>query len=686
MPSLPARILVAVAAALALTATPAGAQTRADPPTDPVPRAECRPGGIPEGPMQGRVPAGAEKGYRCNLSVIGHTGSTGGFRVHRYVDKAGHECAYYDTTLLFPTNATSLSLEPTGVAVLDMTDPAHPKRTATLVTPAMQTPHESLNISIERGILAAVMGNLAAYPGVVDIYDVSRDCRTPDLMASAPAAIFGHESGMALDGRTFYPTSIGTGQTTAVDIINPRLPHPIWQGNYKSHGMSLSDDGNRGYLAAADGLIIIDLSEVQARKPDPQVREIGRLTWPNMTIPQIAIPVTIKGKPYLVEVDEFSADPDNESVAANGPRVGAARIIDISDERKPFVVSNIRLAVHQPENRAAIANDPGAQFPARGYAAHYCNVPQRVEPGIFACSMILSGLRVFDIRDPEHPKEIAYHVAPPSTISATGTPNADESGNWAMSQPAFVPERGEIWYSDGTSGFYALKMDPAVWPFPRSTGAGGCVDTSGFASVTARPRGRRVAIDFTRRAKLPVRVDVFRVSRGRRVIRERLVARFERRTGSFVWDGRATRGGHGRTGAGEYFVRLTMLRGREAYDTRRIVLARDARGRFSPRPSHYRRAGCGLLRAFKLERPVFGGVRRAALAGSYRLAARGRVTVTVLRGSRVVKRYRTVERRAGRTFRFRLPARGLRRGDYTVRLLAQSGEDQVAATVTARRL
>ena len=36
---------------------------------------------------------------------IGQHGSTGGFKVRRYVDKAGRECAYYDTTLLFPINA-----------------------------------------------------------------------------------------------------------------------------------------------------------------------------------------------------------------------------------------------------------------------------------------------------------------------------------------------------------------------------------------------------------------------------------------------------------------------------------------------------------------------------------------------------------------------------------------------------
>ena len=64
----------------------------------------------------------------------------------RFVDKAGHQCAYYDQTLLFPVQAFADKPTP-GVAVLDMTDPAHPVRTATLVTPAMQTPHESVLVN-----------------------------------------------------------------------------------------------------------------------------------------------------------------------------------------------------------------------------------------------------------------------------------------------------------------------------------------------------------------------------------------------------------------------------------------------------------------------------------------------------------------------------------------------------------
>jgi hypothetical protein len=267
-------------------------------------------------------------------------------------------------------------------------------------------------------------------------------------------------------------------------------------------------------MAAGEGLIIVDLTEIQQRKPNPRIREISRLTWPTMTIPQIAHPVTIDGKPYLVEVDEYSQGENGGSVQANGPRVGAARIIDISDETKPRVVSDIRLEVHQPENRAALAGDNGARNPTQGYGAHYCNVPSRVDPGIMACSMILSGLRVFDIRDPENPREIAYFVAPPDTISATGGPVVDERANWAMSQPDFVRERNEIWYSDGTSGFRVLRMTNDAWPAaasgPPSKGEARCRSKRVFRIHIKHPYR-----DYTRSARVRVDGKRVRVRRGR---------------------------------------------------------------------------------------------------------------------------------------------------------------------------
>lgn len=458
-------------------APPAGrvtvAAAAAQPPLKPTPQADCGPGSLPEPGMQGRVAADevesgrVKDGYRCNIELLSHTGRSGGYKVERFVDKAGNECAYYDTTLLYPSNAANLSEQPTGVHVLDMSDPSKPRRTAALETPAMSSPHESLVLNARRGLLVAVMGNPFFAPGQVDVYDLNADCRHPVLKSSAPVGLLGHESGFAPDGNTFYAASLGGGTLTAVDVSDPSAPTPIHVGRFDTHSLSISDDGNTAYLAASPGfprnelglprdfagLLIVDVSEIQAREPAPQTRVIGAVTWDTVTIPQNTIPVTIKGNPYIVETDEFALTEDGR-FRGNARRVGAARIIDIADPTTPRVVSNMRLEVHQPENRDQLAGDPGATSPTQGYAGHYCNVPQRDEPGIVACSFINSGLRVFDITNPRKPVEIAYFVPPLEP--------GDSS--YAMASPAFVPERKEIWYSDGNSGFYALRLTNDVWP------------------------------------------------------------------------------------------------------------------------------------------------------------------------------------------------------------------------------
>ena len=485
MPALIAAALSGIAACS--SSTPVTVTAAVDSPAA-TPKALCGPGSRPETGIQGRVSAAdqasglAAQGITCNAELVGSytvpnaIGTVGGFKVERYTDAAGHDCAYYDTTFLFPTNILD---QTAGVNVLDMSDPTHPTLTASLTTPAMLSPHESLVVSHQRGVLAAVLGNPAFGPGVVDVYDISQDCRHPVFKSSSPIGVLGHESGMAPDGKTFYSASPGSPTVVAIDLSNLSLPVPLAILPYYSHGLSISADGNRAYIASVGlpgaacayalscdvpdpaqdrSLIILDVSEIQARKPNPQVHEIARLKWPTITIPQNAIPFTQKGHPYLVEIDEFARG----GAAGSGlpGQVGAGRIIDIGDETHPKVISDLRLEVHNPENFAAIANDPGAQFVGQGYAGHYCNVPTRVDPTIVACSMILSGLRVFDIRDPYHPREIAYFNAPQSPRV---TPYLVASG-YAMASPSFVPERKEIWYSDVYSGFYAVRLTNGAWP------------------------------------------------------------------------------------------------------------------------------------------------------------------------------------------------------------------------------
>jgi hypothetical protein len=483
------------------------------PPMDATPRAQCGPGSKPEPGIQGRVPAGsATDGLWCNVKVLSHQGTSGGFKVYRYVDSAGHECAFYDTALLFPLNAYNLNSNGAGVAVLDMSNPSKPVQTATLTEPPMLSPHESLNLNTRRGLLAAVNGNPAAYPGMVSIYDVSKDCRHPVHDYTGLIARLGHESGFSEDGKTFYATATAYNNIAAIDVTDPKAPHVVWLGNEYSHGMSLSDDGNRAYIADPSGhdMAIFDTSEVQARKPDPQVREISRITWDRASIPQNAIPFTSNGKSYVLEFDEYNA-----STLSNGSPddVGAGRIIDISNEKQPRIVSNLRLQVNQPKEHAEADGDPGADGQihggAQGYAAHYCNIPTRVNPKVVACSFIASGLRVFNIEDVRQPREVAYFVAPTKSKPENGF----QASDFAMSMPAFAPERHEIWFTDGTGGFYALQLTNGAWPSDGASRVLGACKTA--TTYTLRLRGVRSV-----RATLGTKhVRVLKVARGKRSAR-----------------------------------------------------------------------------------------------------------------------------------------------------------------------
>jgi hypothetical protein len=114
-------------------------------------------------------------------------------------------------------------------------------------------------------------------------------------------------------------------------------------------------------------------------------------------------------------------------------------------------VAGLRLEVHQPENRTdELFDDPGASSPVGGYAAHYCSVPTRDNPRIVACSMIASGLRLFDISDLDHPREVGYFNQP------------GKDGSNALSQPAWDVANGSVWYTDASSGFHVVRLRGAA--------------------------------------------------------------------------------------------------------------------------------------------------------------------------------------------------------------------------------
>ena len=421
----------------------------------PTPGIACDEGSKPE-TIQGKAPKAdyesgrAAEGYFCNARQVSNFEMSGGYRVERYVDAAGHECAYWDSTLLWPHNVPEQGAEGPGTFVMDVSDPANPIHTDTLRTEAMQSPHESLRLNQKRGLLVAAMGYPTFNPGFIDVYDVTQDCRHPALQSSTPMGVIGHESGFAPDGKTFYVAGLDAQTVTAVDLTNPKVPVLLWAtDDYTSHGVSVSNDGNRLYIAERasgnhtfSGLTILDVSQIQARVPNPQVPIVSRLTWPQVSTPQNATPFTSHGREYVLETDEFGS----------GARIGAARIIDIQNEREPFVVSNLRLAV----NVGGETEDPGDNQPFQGYQGHYCSLPSRVDPQIVACSFIMSGLRVFDIGNVARPREVAYFNKP--LMPGTHPVYPVKAGAFAMAAPAYDQATGDIWYTDGNTGFYVVRL------------------------------------------------------------------------------------------------------------------------------------------------------------------------------------------------------------------------------------
>jgi hypothetical protein len=189
-----------------------------------------------------------------------------------------------------------------------------------------------------------------------------------------------------------------------------------------------------------------------------------------------------------------------------------------------------------------------------------------------------------------------------------------------------------------------------------------------------------VRLGFRRFARRPVRIDVFQVSQGRRVISERLAARFKARSKAVTWKGRGARGD------GLYFARFRMrTRNGKGTETRRITLLRR-NGRFSRRPDFYRRAACDLLPSYKLERAAFGGPKRTPLRIAYRVATTARAQVSVLRGKKTIKRFKARTAAPKRTHRLRLASRKLARGDYKVRITVGRGAGRVVSTLVSRRL
>jgi len=479
-----------------------------------VPKATCGENDHPETGLQGQVPAAMRaagfQGFNCNLKLVGQSrGDGANWQTTEFRDEHHHVCAYHGTSFS-TTNRTHL-----GAPVIDVTEPDEPTPTGYLTTTSMLDPWESLKVNERRQLLAADNGHNGGGGPEIDIYDVSGDCRTPQLLATVAVGksdgstglahpVIGHEGSWAPDGLTYYGGDLRNAQYYAVDTTDPTHPSLIaaWvPGIANVHGMSISDDGNRGYFVslgfttpaaltdptqpATNGLLIYDLSQIQARAPNPQVRLISQLLWKDGSVAQHTIPVKIDGHPYVIFVDEggsgggTSPAQQQAACAAGFPPFPMARIIDIRDETKPKIVSRLALEIHNPANCAKVQPDL-VGLSIFTYGSHYCSVDNKRHATTLACGYFNSGIRVFDIRNPRRPKEIAYYNPAGATTVSPGSNHAIRNNfvpggpDWCSAQVHLrVSEdhgrQGTLWTTCQDNGLLVLKFEHGVWPFEDSS-------------------------------------------------------------------------------------------------------------------------------------------------------------------------------------------------------------------------
>lgn len=486
-----------------------------------VPRPRCGRGSLPETGLQGEVPLADQQsgrsslGYRCNLQLVGqYAGDGAAIMMASY-----GRCAYMATG--YPYNDPQW-LQKRGTVVVDATRAAHPRATTRLQTPGMLNPWEAIKANPRRGLIATGEGGSFPLAGPespgphIDVYDVKGDCAHPRLLASKalPDAL-GHEGDFAPDGRTYWQAQLRQAPdptVVAVGLSDPR--HPKELGAYVNplgtgvHALQISDDGRRGYFMGArgpnsadgfNGLEIFDTSQVQERKPHPKIKLIGKVGWDENILTQIGRPVRIGGHPYVITTDEFGAASNPaDACQAGKPPYGFVHIVDIADERHPRVVSTIRLQVNDPDNCDKTQPEQNAALSLM-YSSHYCTADDPHHTTAIACTWLSSGLRIFDVRDPLHPREVAYYNSGgrPDTFRGNspfyevllGTRTKDATATAVRWQR--VGKEWRIWMMSSLGGVQILRFANDAYPVAGRHCFNGRARARGLAFGPARLGRRR---------------------------------------------------------------------------------------------------------------------------------------------------------------------------------------------------
>ena len=490
------------------------------------------PGDQPETGLQGEVPTSVRQGpngfqgFWCGMDKVGQNVlfNRGIYGATAIWDR----CAYSSIR-----NPGVETLPTTGVATLDVSVPSQP----TIVGPLLRT----------EAMLRAYQG-LRSFGGIllgsgqdrtnVDIYDISQDCTKPVLKSTRQTPGFAglhevqdnHGGWLHYDGKTFWgvpfignnillePTRVDVHAIGLDDPANPvdlinwnrlQLPPDVRDRTASTanfHDVTTNFDGTRIYMAlyggagfnpvgtCANGLMIMDSSDIAKRLPNPVLRYIKFFSWCDQPTPAYGdgksasahttqYVVHQNGKPYIITTDE---GPALFQVNANGNCIQRtySRLIDISDETNPKIVATWNPQVNDAATCAIGVADGQTYYP------HYVGVNDKNHMSLVFYAAYWSGVRVVDFSDPANPKEVAYYNAPRNPALEAVT-ESDHSA-----PPIPYDEANCFLYTGWTdNGLIILEMkDPKYNACLRKAATGGGIITGSAAgNIQFSLNAKRVA-------------------------------------------------------------------------------------------------------------------------------------------------------------------------------------------------
>lgn len=448
----------------------------------------CAAGDAREPGIQGEVPAGQTANYNCGVKIIGQLPIVGN------VQGTG-TCAY--VRLRGPGGTQDES----QVAVIDVRNPARPVVVGSPLAVHNGTETMRVVVTKERAIL--VSGS-----SIYDIADCLHpkllgDIRWPDTpLPGIARKNFPHDLRVNRTGTRVF-ASFGVWDADISNLHDPKswkvtdhrcevaaqIPGP-WQELHRlsiKAGRSLCDDATRA--APMGSNYLLGTSPIQASllwpqvshspdfnaddtrlyvgdqaggssalwAPAPKVRIIDLTSSPYTIIGEVNGPghgldwFHVGGRDYLLHSNEggtkgIATQKEHGDTCQPYPRPSAlgwafeAYVSDVTDPAHARNVSMVQLAINLPafcDVRKASGRDPWIAY-------HLIDNP--MSPHFAAVNFGDAGLRIFDMRDPLKPAEVAYFNHGSPVHAGVGY---------------YDPARKLIYFSDA-GGFKVLQIEPQV--------------------------------------------------------------------------------------------------------------------------------------------------------------------------------------------------------------------------------